>query len=442
MKKLALITILLLLGLNTYHLSSQEKKDVQDNESVEWKINGIRDGWYITFASGIQTIFADDDSKQSNLLKRFTYAPAITVGKYFSPSWGLRLTISGGSLHGYNDGADGLYRKWQIDKYLDGKGHAGKPGYPANTGIDFQSWDPQWSRLGFSLDNGEIFVNKDGRYEWRGASEGRYYMQHIRYVTTSLDFMFDLLALFGNYNPEKPFEITPFAGITYAHVFPHYGNEAHNVMGIGGGLNFRFRLNDKFNLNIEPRVIMFPDSFDGHVGNREDDGVGQLLAGITYKIGKGAQPVQPKVDNDLVNQLNNTINDLKYKLDNIPPCPVLPEPVPEVVEKEVFNPDPVFFRIDKSVIDNTEWYKIERVVAYMKANPDISVVIVGYADVQTAYPAYNLKLSERRVNAVREALITKYNIPESRISIDWKGDRIQPFKENELNRVVIFVIEN
>ena len=77
----------------------------------------------------------------------------------------------------------------------------------------------------------------------------------------------------------------------------------------------------------------------------------------------------------------------------------------------------------------------------MNQHPEVNVVVTGYADKKTAYPEYNMKLSERRSKAVSQALVEKYGINPARVSINWSGDRIQPFTVNEWNRVVIFVIE-
>jgi outer membrane protein OmpA-like peptidoglycan-associated protein len=107
----------------------------------------------------------------------------------------------------------------------------------------------------------------------------------------------------------------------------------------------------------------------------------------------------------------------------------------------VFLPDPVFFRIDKSVIDRGEWNKIAKAASYLNNNPGVRIVVTGYADRQTAYPAYNLKLSEKRAKTVSKALVERYGINPTRISVHWEGDYVQPFSINEWNRVVIFVIE-
>ncbi|MFV0538479.1 MAG: OmpA family protein [Dysgonomonas sp.] len=106
-----------------------------------------------------------------------------------------------------------------------------------------------------------------------------------------------------------------------------------------------------------------------------------------------------------------------------------------------FLPDPVFFRINQHVIDASEWAKIELAVSYLNEHPNATCVVTGYADKKTGNAKINLKLSEQRSNAVAKAMETKYGINKNRLSINWKGDGLQPFKlENDKNRAVLFLI--
>ena len=62
----------------------------------------------------------------------------------------------------------------------------------------------------------------------------------------------------------------------------------------------------------------------------------------------------------------------------------------------------------------------------------------------TAYPEYNQKLSERRVNAVRDYLVNECGIDPSRLVMDARGDKERVYSEDyRWNRVVVMrVIEN
>jgi len=74
----------------------------------------------------------------------------------------------------------------------------------------------------------------------------------------------------------------------------------------------------------------------------------------------------------------------------------------------------ILFDFDKSDIRADETSKVAAVAAYLNDNPSAKVGIDGYADPRGT-DAYNQALSERRVSAVRDALV----------QAGGAGDRIQ-----------------
>jgi outer membrane protein OmpA-like peptidoglycan-associated protein len=129
-------------------------------------------------------------------------------------------------------------------------------------------------------------------------------------------------------------------------------------------------------------------------------------------------------------------------------CPdILAQPAPEAespapIQGPYFLPDPVFFRINKWVIDPQEWHKVELAVNYLNTHPGSTVVVSGYADRKTGNPFINEFLSKQRSNAVAEAMEIKYGIDSNRISVNWEGDVVQPFQfENDKNRAVLFLVK-
>lgn len=466
-KKVFFTTFLFISGL--FSLTAQEESSRtlivdeveygQPNQTYNtykttWKKNRFKDNWVFTIGGGAQSIAGIDDSKGPTA-DRITFAPQISIGKYFSPIWGLRLNLTGGSLHGFNDGSYGTYVKWNHGtKNYMGQSVVGTPGYP-NTGpsAGMLTWDPSWNHR-WDLTNPLVYaenIAQDGdNYYWRpGREEGKLYMDHIRYFQINIDFMFDLFNLVGNYNSKRFFEITPFGGVGLYNTLAHMGGDNIMTVGAHGGIITKFRLSDNFGLNAEFSGSLVPDSFDGHTGDSKSmDILGQATLSLAYKFGRTDWEVAEPMDYELVNRLNDEINTLRERNAKLAAkeCPACPPPPPVVKEVQAtgdikFLPDPVFFRIDKSVIDPTEWAKIDKAANYLREHPDANVVVTGYADKKTAYPEYNMKLSERRAKTVSQALIERYGINPLRVSINWSGDKIQPFKINEWNRVVIFVIE-
>jgi len=66
--------------------------------------------------------------------------------------------------------------------------------------------------------------------------------------------------------------------------------------------------------------------------------------------------------------------------------------------------DDVHFDFDKSNVRASETPKVDKLVEYMKANTNIEIGLDGYADPRGTGP-YNQKLSQRRVDAVKAALV-------------------------------------
>jgi outer membrane protein OmpA-like peptidoglycan-associated protein len=68
-------------------------------------------------------------------------------------------------------------------------------------------------------------------------------------------------------------------------------------------------------------------------------------------------------------------------------------------------------------------------------------MVTGYADAGTGNDRINDRLAKGRAEAVVKALKEQYGIAESRISWDSKGSRVQPFADNDSNRVSIAIAE-
>ncbi len=98
----------------------------------------------------------------------------------------------------------------------------------------------------------------------------------------------------------------------------------------------------------------------------------------------------------------------------------------------------VRFRLNSAKITDEEMVNVYNTAEYLKANPEQSVTICGYADKDTGTSEYNMGLSKRRAEAVRDLLVNKYGINPDRLSINPQGSDVQPYSENDWNRIVIF----
>ena len=117
-----------------------------------------------------------------------------------------------------------------------------------------------------------------------------------------------------------------------------------------------------------------------------------------------------------------------------------PEPKPAPVEKKVeeIRRD-IFFTINSYKIAPAEDAKIREVVDYLGKNPEAKVVVTGYADKGTGNERINDRIAAKRAAAVVWMLEKCYGISAERITEESKGARVQPFAENNMNRVSIMI---
>jgi len=80
----------------------------------------------------------------------------------------------------------------------------------------------------------------------------------------------------------------------------------------------------------------------------------------------------------------------------------------------------------------------------MERNPALVATVVGKADTVGSVE-YNEKLSQRRAQAVFDALVYTYKMPATRVGLRWTGERelVVPTGENKAelqNRVVNIIL--
>lgn len=103
----------------------------------------------------------------------------------------------------------------------------------------------------------------------------------------------------------------------------------------------------------------------------------------------------------------------------------------------------VYFDYDKSTLQRSSYPELNRAARYIKANPAMEVEIAGYTD-NKGTDAYNLDLSQRRANSVRDYLITK-GVEANHVTAKGYG-KASPVADNDTedgraqNRRVEFVV--
>lgn len=138
---------------------------------------------------------------------------------------------------------------------------------------------------------------------------------------------------------------------------------------------------------------------------------------------KGVATVKHITQDSAIAALNN----MKYQTHQItrvvPNCPIAPEPVvaPPAVVAPITKPAyesielKVLFDNDKSIVKPQYYDEVKRVADFMQRHPEVTATIEGHTD-SNASDAYNVKLSQRRVDAVKKLLIEQYGIQANRLN--------------------------
>lgn len=385
MKKIILLIVSVIIA-GSYSFA-QEKAYAPTSFWDHWFIQGQIGGSYTVSEFHSKAKFGD----------LITPHVAISAGKYFSPVAGARLQVGG----------------WQSKNYH------------------------------------EYTLNKQ-------AKTGTY---KVDYIQTSVDGLLNLTNLFMPYSPERGFNLIGIAGIGYAHGF---GKD--NIEGLGSigrtnsiiprvGFQGDFRISEAVSLNLEVIGNLYPDNFNGVVADKKYDGIVSALIGLTYNFTKGgfkmvdeADPAAIRSMNDKINELrgqigskDSEISRLKQELAVKPEPQIVIEKTKEIKEQtEVLMNAVVVFHIGSAKLEKNQDINIYNAARYLKDNPQVNVIVTGYADKSTGTAAINQRLSEQRAEAVANVLVEEYGISRSRITTKASGDKEQLFPTDQWNRVVVF----
>ncbi len=102
-----------------------------------------------------------------------------------------------------------------------------------------------------------------------------------------------------------------------------------------------------------------------------------------------------------------------------------------VTEKavEIAAADGVFFDFNKADIKPEYNEKLDKLGKIMEENTNARLVLAGYTDGKGS-EGYNLELSKRRAEAVRDYLLGKFKIDKDRITLHWYG-KADPIASNQ-----------
>ena len=253
------------------------------------------------------------------------------------------------------------------------------------------------------------------------------------FAELNFDAMLNVTTLIAGYNPERVVDFYLFAGPTMnfakavdteltirpdgteSRVFTEEGTKTR--IGATAGLGLGFNVNEKWAINLEGRMGVTPSIFGDASDCRKAEGTGRLTIGATYTFGgkKFVKGGEAKI-------------------------------IEKVVEKEIIKEVPsaastaIFFKIGKAVISPEGMVNVKLMAKTMKNNPTTKYKVAGFADKATGSVAGNQTLSEKRAQAVYDALVAE-GISGDRLEKVAMGGTDPMFEKGYLNRVVILEVK-
>lgn len=351
------------------------------------------DNWFIQLGAGIDVPLVENRLDDGKARRHITAAYNLGFGKWFSPYIGFRFSGYYGAMH------------WDNDSYSKAK-----------------------------------------------------------YGNLNFDFMWDMCNSLGGVDPDRPVSVIPFVGIGGTYVWDIQSDGTNIYRGDGdlkktswtlpvsAGIQFRFRLCRYVDFFLEGRASFYGDNFNGSAYGEPLDINIQATGGFSFNLGGvNYQAYNKCKDMAYINSLNGQVNALRGELAATTAALAAAQaqlPCPEVVVPDCpeSNAAPMMstvrFTINSSKISDEEMVNVYNTAQYLKENPSVNVLIKGYADKDTGTSAYNKALSQKRAQAVYDALTKTYGISKDRLAIEAEGSASQPYDVNNWNRIVIFVPGN
>ena len=275
---------------------------------------------------------------------------------------------------------------------------------------------------------------------------------------------------FGGYTGSpRPFEVIGLAGIGFLHNFgttdkgQFPSNYQKNMLTSKFGLDlaWNFGSEKEWQFYVEPALIYAiggAKKFDKIQYNSNRAAV-ELNVGINYyfKTSNGTHHFLniTECDQREIDALNNTINDLRNKnaadqakiaqlqaeiarlTKALRDCENKPAPEPPFEAPTIPS---VFYNVNKSLITKQQAENVAVAAQILKNHPELKLNIKGYASPE-GNAKKNQELSVRRANAVKDLLVKKYGIDESRITAEGCGTTKDKYETYENNRVAMLFFE-
>ena len=383
-------------------VNAQENGNRDENGKVvrgPYETNRFGDNWFIGAGGGIN-VFMNDGYKVN-------IGPSIdaSLGKWFTPSVGMRVGYSG---------------------------------------FTTKLWADDASVLGKDLDK-----------------EENMYLLQFGYMYFHGDFLWNMSNALGGYKETRFWNLVPYIHAGY---YRSYGLDnvdfANNELAVGAGLLHNLRLSDRLDLIVDMKGIVVNGRVHGADGVaiqpsvtmglavdlgwpnfvRTSTVLGAVeLASADQMAALQAAAVALELANasleaDIINlqntnnNLNAQVNDLKKNKGKA----VQPADMTDL------SPVEVYFNIGKSTLSVDELSHLDYIATKILAKADkqskVVITVMGSADSNTGTAKRNKSLSEARGKYVADILTAKYGIPTDRIVVN--SEVVKAPADPELDRAV------
>lgn len=315
---------------------------------------------------------------EAKFSKLLSPAAQLSVGRQFSPVFGLRLGASGWQA-----------RNWQTHPVAEYKWNYVQANLDATVSLTNLIWgwdaDRKWNVYGLAGVGLNIAFKNDDANNLAAMNET------------------EGIPALANGGFEKLWDGTK--------LFP--------AGRLGAGIEYA--LSERVALGLEYNANVLPDKWNSKKGKGDNlDWQQNLLVGVKIALGNTRRHILIEEPLPIVEPKPEPVVE--------EPAPVVVEPEPElpveevpVVEKEPeFKEVKIYFGFSSSRIQSSERSKIDEIMEYLKSHDDKKLTLTGYASRDGKWK-YNLKLSRWRANAVKKALVAK-GISVARIKIVAKGE--------------------
>ena len=313
------------------------------------------------------------------------------------------------------------------------------------TFTDYNNWELFTPTASFSF--GSFFTPVVGaRLNLNGAwNKGGYidseedFRYKYKYLTTDVDLMVNLVTLLGKKN-WYPVNVYLIGGIGFNYAWDNdeafarkdkliLANDDSKYSHNGRiGAQVDCNISKHFSINLELTANTLKDRFNSKWHNKGDwQLVGQL--GVTYKFAAKKSKKEPKVTKAMEQEPAEV---WETRQDTIWYDDVVETPK-DVNGSTTWT---VYYDVNKTDFSAEE--QLANIGAFLKDWKDCKVEVKSYADAKTGNPQINLDLSKERMEKAVKAL-TDAGVPASSITSNYYGDTIQPFAENDKNRVTIII---